>query len=92
MSTTKTAQILNCTKKIEEILDCIRPGHNWEIAYDIPEHVCVSDWDKEYLGLIDGEEYFFIFIGEELMYAVNVTGDSVLTAIQELVTKLAAKF
>ena len=90
--TDKEIKILSCTRKVEEILDIIRPGNDWEIAYDIPEHVPMSDWTKSYLGLIDGEDYFFIYVEGRLLYAVNVTGDSELTAIQELITKLSAKF
>ena len=90
--TDKDIKILSCTNKVKEILDIILPGNDWEIAYDIPEHVPMSDWTKQYLQLIDGEDYFFIYVGGRLMYAVNVTGDSILTAIQELITKLAAKF
>lgn len=88
----KTIKIIYCMSKIQDILDYLRPGNNWELAYDIPEHVVLSDWDKERLGLIDGEDYFFIFIENKVMYAINVTGDSVLTAIEELVHKLAQKF
>ena len=90
--TKKDMQILHCTRKIEEILEYLRPNNQWEIAYDIPEHVHLSDWDRKYLGVIDGEDYFFIFVEGNPLYAINVTGDSVLTAIRELVEKLADKF
>ncbi len=90
--TNETLKMLFCADKVTEMLDCIRPNHKWEIAYDIPEHVSLTDWDRKYLNLIDGEKYFFIFIEDKLTYAVNVTGDSILTAIQELINKLAAKF
>lgn len=92
MNKNKTEQILFATKKIEEILEHVRPNNGWEIAYDIPEHVSLTDWDRHYLNLINGDEYFFIYVNSELLYAVNVTGDSVLTAIYELIDKLAKKF
>lgn len=85
-------KILFCKEKVEEMLECIRPGNDWKIVYSIPSKVTLSDWDRKYLGVIDGEDYFFIFVENRPLYAVNVTGDSVMTAIQELVTKLAAKF
>lgn len=88
----KTEQILFATSKIEEILEHIRPNNGWEITYDKPEHMNLTDWDRKYLQLINGEDYFFLFVDSKLLYAVNVTGDSVITAIYELVAKLAAKF
>lgn len=88
----KTNQILFCAKKIESMLEYIRPNNGWEIAYDIPEHVNLTEWDRHYHNLYDGEDYFFVFVNGKLLYAINVTGDSVLTAVQELITKLAAKF
>ena len=88
----KTELIMFAVSKIEEILEHIRPNNGWEIAYDIPEHISLTDWDRKYLNLVDGENYFFIYVDSKLLYAVNVTCDSVLTAIQELVTKLSAKF
>lgn len=90
--TEKTKQICFGINRIQEILDHIRPNNNWEIVYDTPEHVPMTEWDRKYLQLCNGEDYFFIFVGSQLLYAVNVTGDSVLTAMQELITKLAEKF
>ena len=90
--TEKTIKILECTKKIEEILQIIRPDNNWEIAYDTPEHVDLTDWDRKYLQLIDGEDYFFIFVDGSPLYAVNVTGDSIICALYELIELLSRKF
>lgn len=92
MARTKTEEIEFCIRKIEEILDYLRPGNNWNIEYNKPEFISILSWKKEYLGIVDGEDYFFIYVDGDILYAVNVTGDSVLTAIQELVNKLAAKF
>lgn len=80
-----------CAEKVKEILDYVRPN-NWEIIYCKPDEINLSEWKREYLQLIDNEDYFFVAIDGEVMYAVNVTGDSTLTAVQELVTKLASKF
>lgn len=88
----KTTQIDFCIEKIKEILDYLRPENKWNIGYAKPEEIIIPSWKYEYLQLIDGEDYFFIFIEDEIMYAINVTGDSVLTAIHELVGKLADKF
>jgi len=90
--TEKTKQIIFGMSKIQEILNNIRPGNTWEIAYDNPERVPLSDWDRNYHNLIDGEDYFFIWQDKKLLYTIDVTGDSVLTALWELMEKLAKKF
>ena len=90
--TEKTIKILDATKKVEEILEIIRPNNGWEIVYGVPKNVNISYWDMKHLGLIDGEDYFFVFVNNKLLYAVNVTADSTLTAIYELVELLARKF
>lgn len=55
-----------------------------------------SDWSRKYHGLLSGEECFFIYEpyddGLELLYVVNVTGDSLLTAASELMHLVAKKF
>lgn len=56
-----------------------------------------SDFQRRYYGLLTGEEYFIIWdergAGKpDLLYAVNVTGDSILTAGGELMTLVAKKF
>lgn len=88
----ENAQIQYGLKKVSELLEFIRPDNDWTIIYDVPERVPMTEWDKQYFQLIYGDNYFFIFVDGKLLYAVNVTGDSVLTAISELVNKLAAKF
>lgn len=88
----KTEQINFCMKKVIEILDYIRPGNEWDITYAKPENTDISDWKRNYLQIMDGEDYFFISVGDEILYAINVTGDSTLTAIHELIDQLAKKF
>ena len=88
----KRKQINFCIDRIYEILDLLRPNNKWRILYGKTEDYDIDDWKKQYLQLVDREDYFFIYVENELLYAVNVTGDSVLTAVQELITKLAAKF
>ena len=51
-----------------------------------------SPFQREYFHLLSGEEYFLIYDDWGLMYAVNVTGDSVLTAGNELLSLVAKKF
>lgn len=90
--TSKTKQIEFCLNKIHEIMNELRPKCNWSIRYAKPEEIAIHEWKKEYLKIIDNEDYFFVYIDGSLTYAVNVTGDSVMTAIYELINLLAKKF
>lgn len=49
-------------------------------------------WQAKYFGLEPGGEYFFITRQHHLLYAVNVSSDSILTAASELMDKIAKKF
>lgn len=51
-----------------------------------------TQWQRQKFILIGGDEYFFICRAGELLYVVNVSGDSILTAAKELITKIADKF
>lgn len=56
-----------------------------------------SDFQRKYLHLRDGEDYFFIWeCGTErsssLLYVVNVSCDSYLTAAGELMELVARRF
>lgn len=59
-----------------------------------------SAWDRKRFSLMSGEECFFVWENSRpdvadpygLLYVVNVTGDSVLTAASELMNLVARKF
>lgn len=55
-----------------------------------------SEWSRQYHGIRTGEELFFIWEpienGRSLLYTVNVTGDSLLTAAEELMDLVSKKF
>lgn len=56
-----------------------------------------TDFQRRYHGLLPGEEVFIIWDevdinAPDLLYVVNVTGDSILTAGCELMTLVAKKF
>ena len=51
-----------------------------------------DEWSRSKFRLINGDEYFLITKYGVRLYMVNVTGDSYLTAIKELMDKIAAKF
>ena len=71
------------------------------IRYDEPTEETIStygDWFRRYHHILPGDEYFMIYEKQNdgqpdyLLYVVNVTGDSSLTAADELMRKVAAKF
>ena len=51
-----------------------------------------SDWNRQRFGLCSGEEAFFIFRRSSLLYVVNVSADSYLTAARELMDLIGRKF
>lgn len=56
-----------------------------------------TNFQRQYHGLLPGEEVFTIWDdvdinAPQLLYVVNVTGDSVLTAGNELLSLVAKKF
>lgn len=70
------------------------------ITYQVltPESIATfTDFQRRYHGLLPGEEVFIIWDevdkkASDLLYVVNVTGDSILTAGCELMTLVAKKF
>lgn len=51
-----------------------------------------TPFQMQYFHLMEGEKYFFIRDPEDLLYVVNVTGDSPLTAAGELMNLVSRKF
>lgn len=59
-----------------------------------------NSWDRKRFGMMDGEECFFVWETSRpnvpdpsgLLYVVNVTGDSLLTAASELINLASRKF
>lgn len=85
----KELQINFALRRIKEILDKIKPGNNWKIEYVKFDESNINKYKTKYQ--LNGE-YFMIYIDGDLIYTIDVTGDSILTAIKELMDKLAAKF
>lgn len=94
---TKEEYIDYSIEKIKDILQFLRPEKSWEIKYirlKLPAEV-FDEWTITYHGLIANEEYILIYDDEQmnhLLYAINVTGDSVLCALSELMQLLVNKF
>lgn len=87
----KQDQISKCIMKVEEMLEYLRPNNGWRITYSNTA-VSLDDWDIKRLGIIEGEEYIYVYVKGSLLYAINVTADSVLCAMSELLNLLTNKF
>lgn len=91
---TKQEKIEFGISKIQDILRELNPRKVWDIQYasftDPKEHL--DDWDIKYYNIFANEEYVLIYENENLLYAINVTGDSVLCTLDELMRKLVDKF
>lgn len=97
----KAYQIRKCLAKVEDMLDVINPEKLWFLSYGrIDEQPFeITDWQKQYMHLVGGNsEYIFIqerdFKKREnvLLYVIDVTGDSVITTLEELFRLLGRKF
>lgn len=76
----KRQQIIYCLSKVQQMLDYLDPDKKWRIIYE-------SNMNYR------GSECFSIYNNDNVkLYSVDVTGDSVLTAIEELMRMLARKF
>ena len=92
----KLAQIKACLPHMQAILDIGGHGKR-EIMYaevDKDTLELFSDFEKQYHHIREGCEMFFIFDRPDdiLLYTVDVSADSVLTAYEELMKLIAAKF
>jgi hypothetical protein len=83
-------------EQVQNILTMVNPMKKWTIKFQKLDNENIhdfSDWDRKYYGLHTGDESFLIFDEEDhLLYVVNVTGDSIITAVYELMSKLSCKF
>ena len=92
----KKAEISYGIMQIESILHMIHPEKKWRILWtkiDDEAWNCLSDWQKQYHGIIKNQEYFLIFdeFGA-LLYALNVSAESTLFSLSNLMKLLADKF
>ena len=91
----KKTQIEYGIMQIKGILQMLRPEKVWKITYakmngdNIEEF---SEWHRQYHGIRAGDEYFFIWEGDSLLYAGNVSAESALYSLSNLMKLLADKF
>ena len=94
----KDARFENLTKIAGEIEEMIRNyGRRDDISIRFAimteeELAMFTEWDQRRLYLSPDEEMYIIYEPGHNLYAVNVTGDSLLTAAYELMRLVSAKF
>lgn len=90
----KVQEITYGIKKIQNILKYINPKKKWDIYYYVSNSVETefTQQNLERFHLLSGDEYILIFDDDALLYAINVTADSTLTALEELMLLLSKKF
>ena len=98
----KTAQMESIARTMTNMLhECNPYADDITIRYikTNQANICTfSDWQRRYHDLLTGCEYFLIYEKQHdgypdfLLYAINVTADAPLTAVEELMRTVAAKF
>lgn len=97
---TRDEQMQMVLTQIRPILTMVNEGKalGWDVNYHRATspwlEAVTTEWERRYHTVISGDEYFWIWEREtgDLLYTINVTGDSVLTAASELMNLLARKF
>ena len=96
----RSAKAYEVGKGIEHIMSMLKivnpqKAKRWRIEYmrmgkDTLD--TFGSFEVNYHGLLLNEEYIMIFDETGLLYAINVTGNSVLYTLKELMDKCADKF
>lgn len=91
----KAAQMDEAIKRVLEITKITRPECDTRIVYlrvtDENIDWC-NDWDRRRFGIHVGDERILVGKrGEGILYALNVSGDSVMQSVAELTDLLAGK-
>lgn len=94
---TRTERMDELLGHVNEILNRIHPGRGLGIVYvkmDDAKLSWFTEWNRKYFALHTGEEYFMVYEddGKTLLYVVNITADSDMTALDELFRLLGRKF
>ena len=94
---TKTQQLYPWLTSIERNLHEMDDTRFIHLAYVRETEHSVkrySSFQQQYFGILTGEEFIYVTddVTGDLLYAVNVTGDAILTAVWELMGLLSKKF
>lgn len=95
MSEMKAKQMAEALEKVMEISAITRPGQKyimWYTRMTEEELGVFTDWDVKRFGLRAKDEYVFVADNTgHILYAINVSGDSVMQSVAELTDLLAGK-
>lgn len=95
MKDTRFENLTKIAGEIEEMVRNYGRRDDISIRYAIlteEELALFSEWDQKWLGLFHDGEMFIISEPGHNLYAVDVSGDSLLTAAYELMRLVSAKF
>ena len=89
--------IESCLNEVQEILHKVRPKKRWLLYYGKPDEqteFVITDWNRTYMNLRDDSDYVFFYSLDEfaLLYAIDVSGESVLFTLSEVFDLLWKKF
>jgi len=93
----KQLQMNQCLSCVRQIMNIVRPEKKWRMEYQQVTETSLAKFTpfaQRYFHILTGDEYIFIWDEEynDLLYAVNVSADSVMTALSELMSLLSYKF
>lgn len=96
----KNLQMEYALLQVHHILSMLNydKGFRWVMLYQVFDDETiqrdVTEWQRTYHNLRTNTEYILIYDSEDnsLLYAVDITADSVLTAMKDLFTLLQDKF
>lgn len=82
-------------RKIQEILCYINSKKKWTIEYikEKDPEILFTEWQIKYHKIFPNEEY--VIVKDEfndILYVINVTGDSSITTLSELMKLIGNKF
>lgn len=91
----KTEQMTEALRKVEEICKITRPECETRLVYIRLNKENIGDfddWDRQRFGMHVGDERILVSKNNEgVLYALNVTADSVMQSIADLTDLLAGK-
>lgn len=91
----RTENMRGIAAEIESMIRKYSRRQDIAIRYEAPDADSISgytDFQRRYHGIVTGDEYFMVADPDGLLYTVNVTGDSLMTAASELMALAARKF
>lgn len=96
---TKAEKMNRLAESLTEMIREFGRRSDITILYVRPDRETIgnyTEFQQKYHGIIPGQEYFMVYEEEDgkrlLLYVVNVTADSYLTAANELMNLASRKF